>query len=117
MCQECGNISLSWKGLRLHRLLVHKEGRMFERTLDAHGRPSTTLRNFPFCHQTTLKAVEDQELERRRPLRFNHGHVKTFYHAYEKTFYPGHVKTFYPGHEKMFYLGHEKTFQPGHETF
>ncbi|GIY33009.1 hypothetical protein CEXT_61651, partial [Caerostris extrusa] len=39
VCEGCGHISLSEKGLRLHRLLVHKEGRLFERTLDANGRP------------------------------------------------------------------------------
>ncbi|GIY80973.1 hypothetical protein CDAR_71021 [Caerostris darwini] len=47
VCQGCGHISLSEKGLRLHSLLVHKEGRLFERTLDANGRPLNYFGELP----------------------------------------------------------------------
>ncbi|GIY54700.1 hypothetical protein CEXT_39541 [Caerostris extrusa] len=59
VCRGCGHISLSQKGLRLHSLLVHKESRLFERTLDANGRPQLLWGTSCFATKTSLKAVED----------------------------------------------------------
>ncbi|GIY01346.1 hypothetical protein CEXT_700701 [Caerostris extrusa] len=68
VCEGCGHISLSEKGLRQHKLLVHKEGRMLERTLDANGRPLNYFGDLPVLPPKPLKAVEDQKLGRRRPI-------------------------------------------------
>ncbi|GIY16972.1 hypothetical protein CDAR_544331 [Caerostris darwini] len=38
-CKRCDHTSVTKKELRHHLLIVHKEGRLFDRTLDACGRP------------------------------------------------------------------------------
>ncbi|GIY25460.1 hypothetical protein CEXT_625011 [Caerostris extrusa] len=46
-CKRCDHISVTKKGLRFHLLIVHKEGRLFDRTLDAHGRPLNFFGDLP----------------------------------------------------------------------
>ncbi|GIY43128.1 hypothetical protein CDAR_492881 [Caerostris darwini] len=118
VCEGCGHISLSEKGLRLHKLLVHKEGPSFRKNPGCQ-RPTPQLLWRSSCftteNQLSIKAVEDQELGRRRRMAFYPGHEKAFYPGHEKAFYPGLEKTFYHGYEKTFYHGQVKTFNPGHE--
>ncbi|GIY23662.1 hypothetical protein CDAR_478981 [Caerostris darwini] len=68
VCEGFGHISLLEKGLRLHKLLVHKEGRLFERTLDANGRPLNyfgdllVLETKPPSKQLRIKNWDEEDL-------------------------------------------------------
>ncbi|GIY80915.1 hypothetical protein CDAR_70671 [Caerostris darwini] len=46
-CKLCEHISVTKKGLRLHLLIVHKKDRLFDRRLDANGRPLNFFGDLP----------------------------------------------------------------------
>ncbi|GIX97281.1 hypothetical protein CEXT_617751 [Caerostris extrusa] len=68
VCEGCGHISLSEKGLRLQ--ISRAQGGPPVRKNPGCQRPTLNyFGDLPVCHRNPLKAVEDQKLGRRRPIR------------------------------------------------